>query len=37
MLSPYSAQKNKIMGMLKDRTDNLKNLKVASITESQGE
>ena len=36
VLTPYSAQKNKILKMVKKPDETLCNLKVASITESQG-
>ena len=36
MLSPYSAQKSKILEMVKQLPSDLRRLKVASITESQG-
>ena len=36
VLSPYSAQKSKILEMVKQLPSDLRRLKVASITESQG-
>ena len=35
-MTPYSAQKNKILEMMKGLDEPLADLKVASITESQG-
>ena len=36
VLTPYSAQKNKLLNMVKKLPGELKKLKIASVTESQG-
>ena len=36
ILTPYSAQKNKLLEMVKKQPGKLGKLKVASVTESQG-
>ena len=36
VLTPYSAQKNKLLDMVKKLPGELKKLKIASVTESQG-